>query len=375
MNDTLLMVGDSVRDADLLYALGISSPDPFIYLRLDGKAHVVVSDQELNRARARARQCRVHALGAYLRRLKREGHKHPSLEDVVSLILRDKKIRKVAVPPKFPVGLAQELKRNGFKVKPRKEPLFPDRELKTSDEIRKISAALTIAEVGLSEGIQALRNSKAARDGKLIYRGSALTSERLRGVIDTAVFQAGGVPSNTIVAGGAQSRDPREIGHGPLFANQPIILEVSPRSQKTGYFGRITRTVVKGAAREAVRGLYHAVATAQELIFLRLLDGVKAREICGVVNDWFESENFGATRRNGRIEGMTHAAGHGIGLEPEESPYLAANSKDTTRTGHIISVKPGLYFNEIGGVRLEDIAQVTRTQPRNLTKFEKQLEV
>ena len=65
--------------------------------------------------------------------------------------------------------------------------------------------------------------------------------------------------ANTIVAGGKQGCDPHERGHGPLRAHEPIIIDIFPRSQKTGYFGDITRTVVRGHASEGVRKLYATV--------------------------------------------------------------------------------------------------------------------
>src|SRR6185369_2497813 len=120
-------------------------------------------------------------------------------------------------------------------------------------EVKKISAALMMAEVGMAEGMQALSSSKIGKGGQLIYRGAPLTSERLRAVIDCAILQASGLAANTIVAGGRQGCDPHERGHGPLRANEPIILDIFPRSQKTGYFGDITRTVVRGRASEAVK--------------------------------------------------------------------------------------------------------------------------
>src|ERR1039457_3361398 len=72
------------------------------------------------------------------------------------------------------------------KLKPRAS-CFPKREIKSADEVRKISAALVMAEVGMAEGMQVLRLSKIGRKRQLIYRGLPLTSERLRAVIDCAI--------------------------------------------------------------------------------------------------------------------------------------------------------------------------------------------
>ncbi len=90
-----------------------------------------------------------------------------------------------------------------MKLKVAKEGIFPQRILKSREEVKKISGALMMAEVGLAEGIQAMKHSRISRDRTLIYRNLALTSERLRSIIDTAVVQAGGMASQTIVAGGS----------------------------------------------------------------------------------------------------------------------------------------------------------------------------
>jgi Xaa-Pro aminopeptidase len=75
------------------------------------------------------------------------------------------------------------------------------------------------------------------------------------------------------------------------------------------------------------------------------------------------------------MEGFFHGTGHGLGLEIHESPRLGANSLGRLQPGHVVTVEPGLYYPEIGGVRLEDVALVTNNGARNLTRFEKVLEI
>jgi Xaa-Pro aminopeptidase len=232
-----------------------------------------------------------------------------------------------------------------------------------------------MAEVGLAEGIQALKQSKVGRNRQLIYRTAPLTSEKLRGVIGTAILQAGGLASHTIVAGGRQGCDPHEQGHGRLRANEPIIIDIFPRSQKTGYFGDITRTVVKGRASAALRKMYDTVERAQELAFGQIRNKARAREIHENVQKFFVHEGYKTGRSNGRMQGFFHGTGHGLGLEIHEAPRLSPTTHDILRSGHVVTIEPGLYYTDVGGVRLEDVALVTGNGPRNLTKFEKVLEV
>jgi Xaa-Pro aminopeptidase len=75
------------------------------------------------------------------------------------------------------------------------------------------------------------------------------------------------------------------------------------------------------------------------------------------------------------MEGFFHGTGHGLGLEIHEAPRMGKFSNGKLRAGHVVTVEPGLYYPELGGVRLEDVALVTRNRARNLTRFEKQLEI
>jgi Xaa-Pro aminopeptidase len=371
----LLIVADSEHDANMLYAVGLLASDPFIFLRVDGKCHAVVNDLELVRVKRKLSHCRVISYSQCLERLRRARVKRPGMAAVISLLLREQRLRKIFVPANFPFGLARDLRNYKIKVRVKKDGVFPEREFKHADEIKKISAALIMAEVGLAEGIQALKSSKIGRDGKLVYHGVPLTSEKLRSIINVGLLQAGGLPGHTIVAGGRQTCDPREQGHGVLHGHQPIILDVFPRSQKTGYFGDITRTVVRGRAGEPVRRLYDTVWRAQEIGFSKIRAAAAAGEIHAAVREFFEAQGYKTCKKFGRLEGFLHGAGHGLGLEIQEPPLLSHKSADILKPGHVLTIEPGLYYPELGGVRLEDVACVTNNGPRNLTKFEKVFEI
>lgn len=373
--DNLLMVADSDHDADMLYAVGMFVPDPFIYLRIKGKCHIVMSDLEIDRARKLVPHCRVVSLSACQQKLRRQGVSSPGLMQVIKLLLGEHRLKKIHVSPNFPFGLARQLRDLKIKVRIKRGGLFPQRETKSADEVKKISAALMMAEVGLAEGIQALKNAKITRNGRLLYHNLPLTSEKLRSIIDIAILQVGGQASHTIVAGGRQGCDPHEQGHGPLRANQPIILDVFPRSRKTGYFGDITRTVVRGRAAEPVRRMYQTVARGQEVAFEQMRSKTPTANIHKAVQHFFEQEGYKTGRRNGRIQGFFHGTGHGLGLEIHEAPRLGATSTEILKAGHVVTVEPGLYYLETGGVRIEDVALITHNGPRNLTKFEKVLEI
>jgi Xaa-Pro aminopeptidase len=374
MSDTLLMVADSERDANMLYGTGFFAGDPFIYLNFGRRPHIVLNDLEIDRARRQVPHCRVVSLSACQQKLRRDGVKIPGFAHVIKELLRERKIRHATVPDNFPLGLARELKKLGIKLEPSAN-FFPEREFKSADEVRKISAALMMAEVGMAEGMQALRLSKIGRKRQLIYRGLSLTSERLRAVIDCAILQASGLAANTIVAGGKQGCDPHERGFGPLRAHEPIILDIFPRSQKTGYFGDITRTVVRGQASEAVKKLYDTVFHGQKIGLQKVRAGTSTAEIHECILQFFTQRGYHTGKRNGRMEGFFHGTGHGLGLDIHEAPRMGATSRGKLIAGQVVTVEPGLYYPEIGGVRLEDVALVTTNVAKNLTRFEKVLEI
>ena len=186
--ENLLMVADSERDANMLYAVGMFVPDPFIYLRLRGRATIVLNEMEIDRARKQAPHCRAISLSRYHKKLRESGVKTAKLSQVVRELLRERGIRRVTVPHNFSLGLAEELKRLGISVKVKRGGFFPEREQKTVVEVKKISAALMMAEVGMAEAMQVLRNAKITRGGRLLHHHVPLTSEKLRSVIDTAIM-------------------------------------------------------------------------------------------------------------------------------------------------------------------------------------------
>jgi Xaa-Pro aminopeptidase len=103
---------------------------------------------------------------------------------------------------------------------------------------------------------------------------------------------------------------------------------------------------------------------------------VKTADVHKAVQQFFVQQGYKTGRRNGRMEGFFHGTGHGLGLEIHEAPRVGATVTETLRPGHVVTVEPGLYYPELGGgVRLEDVALVTTTGAKNLTRFEKVLEI
>ena len=372
MRTARVMAADSESDANMLYATGLFVPDAFIYFEIDGKTHIVMSDLEFDRAKKKATVDRVLPLMRYVNGLKRIGVKAPQLGDVLGAVLREFRVRTIEVPVSFPIGLTKKLR--GVRVRVKPDPFFSERETKSPAEIKKLATALRRAEVGMQTGIRVIKLSRVGRDGYLYWRGRKLTSEHVQGVINAMIAGLGGTAPQTIVACGNQACDPHETGHGPLRARQTIIIDIFPRDTKTGYWGDITRTIVRGRAKERVKQMYALVAQAQDLAFAKLRAGVNGQDVHQAIRKLFDRDGFTTGRRNGRMQGFFHWTGHGLGLEIHESPRMSAVDA-TLKAGHVVTVEPGLYYPGVGGVRLEDVAVVGERGARNLTTFPKFLEV
>jgi len=370
----LLIVSASESDANMLYATSFFAPDPFIFFQQRGRRHVVMSDLEIDRAKKQAEVDQVLSLSAYQARLRNIGKTSPATADILEMIFRERGIHYLTVPANFPVLLADELRSIDFVLEIKKDPFFSERERKRADEVKKIRDSLRVAELGLDAGIQALKKAKIGRDRYLYFNGSRLTSERIKTIVNTTIMAQGWVPSHTIVSSADQCCDPHHEGSGPLKADTSIIFDIFPRSQKTGYFGDLSRTVVRGRASERLKQAYVTVQAGQEVAFRLIRDGANAKEIHQKILALFEQRGFPTGRIKGRMQGFFHGTGHGLGLDIHEPPRIAV-TQATLRTGHVVTVEPGLYYLGMGGVRLEDVVLVSPNGNRNLTRYPQFLEI
>jgi len=367
-----LIVAPSETDADMLYATRIFIGDPFIFLQQDGKRTLVLSDLEIDRAKKNAKADEFVMFNQLEREVQGKAKKAPPYEKVLAHFLTKRGVKRALVPANFPLGFANEIKRRGIALETSNGLFWPEREKKTAEEIRLLERALRMTETGMKRGMEILKASKPGAGKKLKWSGKTLTSETLRAEIDSAILRAGGVPTNTIVAGGDQACDPHERGFGPLRADSLIILDIFPRDGKTGYWGDMTRTVVRGRASEQQRKLWEAVKAGQRLALKRIKAGVDGVSIHQAITELFERRGFPTEVRNGRRVGFFHGTGHGLGLEIHEYPRL---QKVVLKAGQCLTVEPGLYYPGIGGARIEDVVIVEKTGCRILSRFPKQLEI
>ena len=373
-NEAVLLIADSERDADMLYAAGMFVPDPFTFLLEAGRTTIMMSDLEIDRARAQSKVDEVVSLTDYSDRAKKSGNADPGLADAVVELLREREVKRVSVPNSFPLGYADKLRDRGFTVTSKEDPFWDQRPMKTDDEVAAISDASRHTEDALRMAFGILTEA-TVRDGLLHGPEGPLTSEYIRKRIHVYLLERDCIAQHTIIAGGVQGCDPHNGGSGPLRAGEPIIFDLFPKSTKTGYYADITRTVAKGPVSDTFRRLYDTVLEGQETALSRVRAGVDGREIHGEVERLFESRGYETGAKNGRMQGFFHGTGHGFGLEIHEPPRISKVSQVLV-AGHIVTVEPGLYYPDLGGgVRIEDNVVVTEDGCVNLTRLEKVFEL
>jgi len=361
---TRLIVAASERCADMLYATGFFAPDAFIFLEKAGKKTIVLSDLEIDRGRRQAAVDEIVSYSEIAGRLDK-----PDFADVLGEFLRLRRVRKAVTPADFPLGLARRLR---VALTPERGSFWKERERKTAAEIALLRRAEKIAETGMARATEVLAASAIGKANSLSWAGRRLTAELLRSEIDSAVLRAGGTPGGTIVAGGSQACDPHERGHGPLRANTLIILDIFPRDASSGFFGDLTRTVVRGRASDAQRRLWETVLEGQKRALAAMKPGVNGKRLQDSVKKFFTDSGFPTERKEGRWGGFFHGLGHGLGLEIHEEPRVA---KTTLKPGQALTVEPGLYYQGLGGVRHEDVVTITETGIRLLSGFPKRMEI
>ncbi len=372
--DSRLIIATSTGNADLYYATRIFIGDPFVFFQIGKRKFMVLSDLEIDRAKRVARVDKVLSLSAENARFKKKHGRAPQNMELVEFLLRERGVKSILVPSTFPVAHADKLRAKKFRVVVCEGGFYPERETKTDAEVRATREALRITALGIQAGVDVLRQARIGK-GNYLYRNSAkLTSEFVQRTICSTILWAGGETSDPIVAGGVQACDPHERGYGPLRANQAIIIDVFPRSKKTGYHGDMTRTVVRGKASDALKKLYATVHESQNAAIQKIRAGVSGQEAHDAVKKVFAGAGYETGNVGGRMQGFFHGTGHGLGLEVHEAPRVCA-VKHILKAGHIVTVEPGLYYPKIGGVRIEDVALVTKTGAKILSSYPYRFEI
>jgi Xaa-Pro aminopeptidase len=379
----LLVIGAPEHDANAYHLSGFLAPDPVICLRVAGKTYLAVSSLEYGRAE---KEAPVDRLLSYeeleIMRLARElksGAKAYAAAVVNLLGELGATNSPLLVPADFGVVYADELRARGVTLSPDGKVFDGLRRAKTEEEISHIEKTQKAVQDACAHAVGILEEARVRDDGTLEWRGETLTSERLRGEIDVELLRRGCSADGTIVAGGPQGADPHERGHGPLKAGESIIVDIFPVDLSTRYYSDMTRTFVKGEPNDGLQEMYDAVLEGQEAALSMVKAGVNGKDVHNKVAEVLHGAGYKTNVHDGAegkplTEGFFHGTGHGVGLEIHEAPRVSL-ADDELVAGDVISIEPGVYDPEIGGVRIEDLVVVTEDGCRNLTSFPKRFVV
>jgi len=304
--------------AENFYLTGFRSSFGVCVVSVQGDAFFITDGRYLERAREKIRGFCVEEWKNW---------------DVFRSFLKKKGLERLVVAPdRLKLSVYQELSA-GFTIIPEKGFLDEFRVVKTEREISLITRAVQIAELALRSVLHLLK--------------PGITEMEFRRELISAFFKFGGEGEAfaTIVASGGGSAIPhwqtslKEIKDGDV-----VIIDFG--TVYAGYVSDITRTFLVGNVPSEMRRIYQVVKEAQELGTSLLKSGRSCREVDETVRNYIEEQGYG--------EFILHSTGHGIGIEVHEAPTVSRKSKEILKAGMVVTVEPGVYIPELGGVRIED---------------------
>ena len=360
-----LLYADTHSSADMLYFGGVEVHDPFIAFGARGRKITVQSALEFGRVKRTSRFDTVLSREVWLELARASYGPKAGIAEIIACLSHEYGLKRFRVPDDFPAWLWVRLEGLGVHLVLAGGLLFPEREIKTPREAAAIREGNRLCSVGYTVAEEILRAARI-KGRTLVWRGRILTSESLRFHVETAIKEQGGEARDTILAGGDQACDPHEQGSGPLHPNELIILDIFPRVLKTGYYGDMTRTYLKGRPSEAQRRLVATVKDAQRAATRMIRAGVDGRDVHELVQHVFSVAGYETKRGKQGATGFIHGTGHGLGLAVHDPGRLGPVSAILPK-GAVVTVEPGLYYPGLGGCRWEDVVQVTDGKPKPLS--------
>lgn len=365
-----ILVEGAGQCADLIYGSGFHPVDPVVFLDEGKRRTLVVPMLEYGRA-----QVECPGVDVVLPETIQVAKEHRrSLSAWVLALLAYRGVKRAEVASFFPAGIARELEKNGITLEIRAGAMYPKRAVKTSMEIERITVAQRASVAAMRAAEKQLAESVISRSGELRWNKKVLTSEIVRETIDITLLRHGCIARDTIVAGGAQAADPHERGHGPLKAGTTIVIDIFPQHKNSQFWGDITRTFCKGPPSPTLSRLYKTVKNAQQRALDMIQPGVDGPAVHSMITNYFEEQGYPTTVKDGMVRGFFHGTGHGVGLEIHEAPSLSTVPVKL-KAGHVVTVEPGLYDPDVGGVRIEDTIVVEPGGARVLCRCPKRFTV
>ncbi|KAF0197433.1 MAG: Xaa-Pro dipeptidase [Bacillota bacterium] len=278
----------------------------------------------------------------------------PSLHDALNKALNDGNITKLGFESDFVTfGNYQTLKENlVVELVPVTGAVEKLRMVKDEAELSYMQKATEIAEAALE---MILPKIKAGVSEAYVALELEVAMRRLGG--ERLAF-------DSISASGPRSSLP----HGR--ASERVIqtgdfLTLDFGAVYNGYCCDMTRSFVIGTASPEQEKIYNIVLEAQRAALAAVRPGIVGKDVDKVARDIISAAGYG--------ERFGHGLGHGVGRMVHEGPSAGSKSEDILQPGMVVTIEPGIYIPEWGGVRIEDMVVVTENGYRNFNRFSKEL--
>ena len=352
-------------DLNLLYWGNFSAPDAFLGLKLADRTVAFVSELEYNRCIQTSCFNEIYLLSEVRKELQCLFPNKSFWSAFFQFLQKKYTIEQFFVPNDFPAFIYAQIA-SEVSINFDKYFFETQRAIKTNSEIIEIQKACELTAQGIDFTKNILRQSQV-KDQLLYHEGQILTSKTLRSMLESYCLSLRGYATDTIICGGIEASNPHARGEGPLHANELIVIDFFTRLQTSHFYGDMTRTVIKGKANSQQEYLYNCVLECQQAIISKIRPGVYTNDLMQFALDFFETAGYGLKTSPNTCEGFIHSLGHGLGLDLHEYPSVSYTPIEL-QPGMVITIEPGLYFKELGGVRIEDDILVTQNGYQILSK-------
>ncbi len=379
MTSAIVLAGIPATNLSLYHAIRFKVGDPTALLLLprgDGSVErvLLLRDIEMDRARAQAQADRVACPAEFAPAGGLSGDRETATAQAVAECLRRAAVTSVHAPRSLPLIFAHFMEHAGIQVRCDTEYGVLERRAKDAQELAWLREAQAATEEIMERACRVVGRASADREGTLVHDGAPLTATRLRSIIDVHLLERGYDNPTSIVACGAQGADCHDHGSGVLKTGEPVIIDIFPRNRATLYNGDMTRTVVHGAVPPVVAAMHAAVVDAKRAAINAVRPGVTGAAVHEATLACLATHGFFAGQPAlPRVAVMSHGTGHGIGLEVHEPPLLAASAPPLV-VGDVLTVEPGLYAIDVGGIRVEDMVAVTSNGSENFNRLSEGLD-
>ena len=247
----------------------------------------------------------------------------------------------------LPYGTYLALKKEGIKnLMPLDGPMLEIRSIKEAAEVAKLEKAIKLCYKGIDFVVEQLT--------------TGVTEKKIAKGLELFWLERGGdcLSFEPIIAFGKNSSMPHYRSQEVKLKAGDIVL-VDIGVVVDGYASDMTRTFFYGKPNPKLATIYDIVLDAQKKSIKAAKPDMSAADLYGVSKKVIDKAGYG--------DNYLHGLGHGIGLETHETPYLRPTTKTLLVPGTCITIEPGIYLPNLGGVRIEDMLLITKGGSRTLT--------